>query len=524
MRNPDREEVRALAVQAGFRLDEREVDAFVELMASQIETLEEFEALSEPAPDTFPAVRAVGARASREEDPLNAVIRHVRVTGAGEGVLAGKRIGLKDLIAVAGVPMTCGSRVLQGFVPDEDSVLTRRLLEAGGEIVAMLNMDDMAFSGGGETSAFGAIRNPFDTGRTASGSSGGSAAALAYDGIDITYGTDQGGSIRLPAAWCGVLGLKPTYGLVPYTGIVPLDRAFDHVGPLATTAEDLARGLEAVAGFDPSDPRQQPGFTAGGYVDAVRRAPESFAGLRVGVLAEGFPAARPDSPPGTAETNGAVRGVIDQLAAAGARITDVSIPEHALGRQMNFVALVEGASAMLAAHGNGYHAKGRYDVALARALGPALKASGSELPPTVKLTGMLGAYMRNEHFGSLYGRAMNLAPRITDAFDRAFADVDVLVMPTATHTAHKAAPDVGLAEHVLRGWTMLANSPSTNVSGHPAISIPAAVADGLPVGVQFVAPHFADDRLISVAATWEALHGWHPLPTISPTRLTKEQR
>jgi len=170
-------------------------------------------------------------RPTPSEDPLNAIVNWCRVSAGREGLLAGKRIGLKDNMALTGVPMTLGSRLLETYVPAEDCLVAQRLLAAGAEVVAKLNMDGFAWSAGAETSDFGPILNPVDPSRTASGSSGGSAAALAYEHFDVTFGTDQAGSIRLPAAWCGVLGLKPTHSLVPYTGIVPLDPAYCDSGP-----------------------------------------------------------------------------------------------------------------------------------------------------------------------------------------------------------------------------------------------------------------------------------------------------
>ena len=173
-----------------------------------------------------------------------------------EGILSGLRLAMKDSVAIAGIPLTCGSAILQGFVPRYDATVTDRILRAGAEIVCITNMDDLAFSGGGESSWYGPTRNPFDPERSAGGSSSGAAAALWYDGIDLAVGCDQGGSIRAPASWCGVVGLKPTHSLVPYTGIAGIDATFDHCGPLARTAEGTALLLQAMAGQDPGDPRQ----------------------------------------------------------------------------------------------------------------------------------------------------------------------------------------------------------------------------------------------------------------------------
>ena len=190
------------------------------------------------------------------ENPYNAVVRRCLVKGAPNGPLAGKRIGLKDNISVAGRGDDAGFDGAQGFRPSRDATIVTRLLAAGADIVAILNMDAFAYSGAGDTSLHGPTLNPHDTARLAGGSSGGSAAALFHEDIDITFGADQGGSIRIPASWCGVVGLKPTHGLVPYTGIAGIDLTYDHVGPLARRVADVALALDAVAGKDPDDPRQ----------------------------------------------------------------------------------------------------------------------------------------------------------------------------------------------------------------------------------------------------------------------------
>jgi amidase len=510
MKKISAQDLSGLAQAAGVEISSSEYQDYMRLLEMTMGMLEQFDAIRPLPVKNVKAERDPGYRPRVEEDPFNAIIRRCSVKANIEGTLSGIRIGLKDLISVAGVPMTLGSRILEGYVPMQDAVIVDRLLRAGAEIVAMLNMENFAFSGGGETSQFGFIRNPIDPSRTAGGSSGGSAAALYYDDIDVTFGTDQGGSIRLPASWCGVLGLKPTYSLIPYTGIASLDRTFDHVGPLARSVEKLALVLDAVAGFDFSDPRQHYHVPQPDARAAVARAPDNFSGLRIGLLEEGFIKETDEAPPGTRETMDAIRNAIDLFAEAGAEVTKVSVPEHALGQIMFFVALAEGASMTMRSFGDGYHFKGRYNPDFATAIGKGLAAFGAELPASVKLIRLLGTYMSQNYFGALYGRAQNHAQSISDAYDRALAHVDVLAMPTATHYAHKHAPGVSLFEHVTRGWTMLANSPSTNISGHPALTLPVDIADGLPVGLQLIAKHFNDAKLLSVARTWEKIYKWEP--------------
>lgn len=505
-----REELQAVARRAGFSIGDAEVDEFHRLSEAMFDLLEPFDLAAPAAIPNVPASREPGRRPAAGEDPCNAVVRWCSVSARDEGRLAGKRIGLKDNVAVAGVPMTCGSRLLDGYVPETDAVIVDRILREGATIVAKLNLENLAWSGGGETSHFGAVRNPFDLARTASGSSGGSGAALFYDGIDVTFGTDQGGSIRLPAAWCGVVGLKPTHGLVPYTGIAGIDHTYDHVGPMARSVADVALALEVVAGKHDADPRQPAEVPAGGYVAAVAEAPDDLAGVRIGVLREGFGFAGPDAPEGTAETEAAVHGVVEELASLGATVREVSVPGHLTGAGMMFAALVEGMTALMVGSANGYHFRGRYAPDLATAFGRGMKAHGDELPPTVKLVSLLGTYLRETYFSALYAKAQNLAPALAGEYDRAFEEVDVLVMPTATHYAHLHLPDASISERVLRGWDMVANTAPLDVTGHPAISIPAAEADGLPVGVQLVGPQFADARLLGLARTVERALGWKP--------------
>jgi amidase len=502
-----RSELNELAREWHYSLDESELDEFHKLTEYISDITDSVDDLASPAPANVPAVRDPGREPGDGEDPYNAVVRwcSVRLDGA-EGVLSGARIGLKDSIAVAGVPLTGGSNVLRGFTPTTDSVVAERVLRAGGEIVAMLNMDYLAFSGGGDSSAYGPTLCPFDTTRTAGGSSGGSGAALYYDDIDMTVGCDQGGSIRVPAAWSGAIGLKPTHGLVPYVGIMGIDQPIDYAGPMARTAADAARLLAAIAGKHPEDPRQPPEVPVGDYVRAVSDAPDDLRGLRVGVVAEGFS----DAVGIEAETADAVRGAIERLAELGADVREVSVPEHLRGGGIAFTGFIEGMTTLMAGGGNGFHWKGRYWPELALALAAGLKAFGNEMSDQVRLTLICGAHMRKHYHGAVYAKAHNLHGWLRAGYDRALADVDVLVMPTSPGRPHTYAPDMPIAERVMRGWGVLANTAPMNITGHPTITLPAAEAGGLPVGLMAMARPFQDDRLLALASTFERRYGWAP--------------
>jgi amidase len=457
-----------------------------------------------PAP--VEAVREAGSRPSPQEDPLNAIVRRCTVRAQGcEGILSGRRIAMKDSVAIAGIPLTCGSAILQGFVPRYDATVTDRILRAGGEIVCITNMDDLAFSGGGESSWYGPTRNPFDPERSAGGSSSGSAAALWYEGIDLAVGCDQGGSIRAPASWCGLVGLKPTHSLVPYTGIAGIDQTFDHCGPMARTTAGAALLLQAIAGLDPGDPRQRD-VPEGDYVGAVEWASGDLRGLRIGVVAEGFSESVGAEP----ATCAAVRAAAERLDGLGADVQEVSFPLHLEAGGVAFAGFVEGMTALMSGGGNGFGWPGRYWEELAPAIVTGMRERADELSPQVKAVLAAGRHLRDRLGGALYARAQNLRPWLRAAYDRALADADVLLFPTTPFRAFRLDDELRTSERALRGWANLANTYPTDMSGHPAITLPLAEAEGLPVGVMLVGRRFDDARLLAIAATCERALGWAP--------------
>ena len=512
-----REELAYYAQLANWNLADSEVDEYLTMSELMFDTIDQLDEAPAPSPARVKAQRDSGRPPLPGEDPYNAVIRWCSVKARSSGKLAGKRIALKDNIAVADIPLTFGADVVQPYICEGDAVITERLLNAGAEIVAKLNMESFAWSGGGETSHFGAVLNPFDTTRTAAGSSGGSGAAVFYEGIDITIGTDQGGSIRLPASWCGSLGFKPTHSLVPYVGIGAMDGMYDHVGPYTHTVEDMALVMDVIAGKHPEDFRQDvvPKLK---HAERVESAPDDMKGITIGVLKEGFVwADLPGAPEGTRETQDAVRGTIEQFRALGATIKEVSVPGHLTGTAMMFVSLMMGNTTLLQDNGVYYHSRtNRQSPQLATALGKGLRSHGDHLPPTLKLIAMLGEYMKEHYFGAHYAKASNLQPVLRAEYDAAFAECDVMVMPAATHYAHTHLPDASISERVMRGWGMVGNTAPFNASGHPSLSMPAAEANGLPVGVMVTGPTFGDAEVLRFARIFEKNHPW--LPQRAPRR------
>jgi amidase len=481
-----------------------DADTLLELSEYLLGTLDELQGKVEPATAAAEG-RDPGRRPSAEEDPLNAIVRWCRVSSLGEGLLDGARVAVKDSMAIGAVPLSCGSRVLDGYVPGEDSVVVERLLRAGAEIVAVTNMDNFAFSGGGDTSDYGSVLNPFDRTRTAGGSSGGAAAALHYEAVDLTVGTDQGGSIRVPAAWCGVLGLKPTFGLVPYTGILGIDRTIDHAGPMARDTTGIATTLQAIAGEDPSDQRRRP-VQVEDYVKAVERAPDSMASFRLGVVTEGLDEAVGIEP----EVREAFWQGVERMREAGATITEVSVPEHVAAGAIAFAGFIEGMTSTVDGGGNGYQWTGRYSLDLPRALGRGIAESGDLLPEQVKIVLLLGRHLRRHYHGEIYAQAQSQRPRIVAGYDRALAPFDALLLPTSPTLPHRDDPAMPVVAQVQRGWGTLANTYPTDVTGHPALSIPAAEAGGLPVGLMLIGRHDGEAKLLEIARAYEARYGWLP--------------
>ncbi|MEW6635946.1 MAG: amidase family protein, partial [Actinomycetota bacterium] len=246
VRPPDTQQLREIAQRFGLHLDEQDARSFLGLIGGTLASYRRLDQLTEPAlPVRYP--RSGGRRPEPEENPLGAWYWRCSIKGADGGPLSGKRVAIKDNVCVAGIPMMNGSSTLEGYVPEFDATIVTRILDAGGEIAGKAVCEHLCFSGGSHTSDTGPVLNPHDHSRSAGGSSSGSAALVASGEVEMAIGGDQGGSIRIPASWCGIYGLKPTYGLVPYTGVFPIELTLDHTGPMAATVSDVALLLEAIA-------------------------------------------------------------------------------------------------------------------------------------------------------------------------------------------------------------------------------------------------------------------------------------
>ncbi|KMN23301.1 amidase [Pseudomonas helleri] len=501
LRRPSRSDLINISESTHVHLTEHELSVVEQMIADNLVHYDVLDQIPEVIQTNVAAIRIPGSRPTREHDPFNAIVRTCDVRSAApiEGSLSGMKIGVKDTICVAGIPTTCGSKLLYDYVPDVDAPIVSRIINAGGHITAMLNTDDFAFSGAGHTSTYGPGLNPRNAKHVAGGSSCGSAIAVATGQVDIAIGGDQGGSIRIPASWSGIVGHKPTHGLVPYSGIAGYDLTLDHIGPMAKNVESVALMLSAIAGKDEawSDPRQPDSIEKVDYTAALSG---SLRGLRIAVVEEGF-----NTPWSMPQVNEAVREAIKLLEHLGATVQSISVPEHNhVVPIWNSIATEGGIDTFF--HGlNAYGTKAWYNTRQMSAMSKAIKSNASDFSPTAKVSVMVAHYMKEQYHGVFYGRARNLARQLTAVYDEVFKRFDLVVMPTTPQTAHEVPPmpEVDRAAHISQALNMLCNTAAFNLTGHPSISVPCKDVVGLPVGLMFTGRYFDDATVLRAAHAYQ---------------------
>lgn len=505
---PSAADLRAAAEHFGFHLDD---DARQDYLAAVTHTLRSYDVVDELYDDLYdhshppqPPDR-VYRFPEPGDNPLGAWYVTAEIaSGATGGPLSGRTVAIKDNIAVAGIPMMNGSRAVEGFVPSRDATVVQRLLGAGAIIAGKSVCEDLCCSGSSFTAASGPVRNPWDPTRETGGSSSGSAALVAADDVELALGGDQGGSVRIPAALCGIVGLKPTYGLVPYTGAFPIERTIDHLGPMTRTVADAALLLTVLAGPDDHDPRQPATITPLDYRSALTG---DVTGLRVGILTEGFGWAS-----SRAEVDELVRSAAQRFTEIGCTVGEISVPLHRRAIHVFNVIITDGATyQMLEGNGYGLGVSGLYDPELMAHFARQRVVNADQFASTIKATALCGHYSRNTLGGASYAKAGNLVPHLRIAYDRALDRYDVLVMPTVPGTANplpEGSPrDVGLLPHT---FGKALNTAPMDITGHPAISVPAGLVDGLPAGMMIVGKRFDDAIVLRVAAAFELLCGGFP--------------
>lgn len=411
------------------------------------------------------------------------------------GPLTGIPYASKDIFCTRGVKTSCGSRMLDNFVAPYDATVVERLADAGMVMLGKTNMDEFAMGSSNESSWYGPVANPWDRDRVPGGSSGGSAAAVAAGLAPIATGTDTGGSIRQPAAFCGITGLKPTYGRVSRYGMIAFASSLDQGGPMGLTAEDCALLLNGMAGFDPRDSTSAERADE----DFTRALNQSVVGLKLGLPAEYFDAAL------TPGIRAALDSAFAELTSAGAQLVPVSLPNTSLAIPAYYVIAPAECSSNLSRYDGvrfGYRCADPADLEdLYR------RSRGEAFGAEVKRRILVGTYaLSSGYYDAYYQKAQRVRRLIAQDFVRAFETVDFILGPTTPTTAYRRG------EHNQDPVTMYLGdiyTTAVNLAGLPAASIPAGSVDGLPVGMQIIGRHFDEARLLALAHAYQTRTDWH---------------
>ena len=489
---PDSAELKRLAADLNLTLDDNKAKKLLEYMqplAAGYEYIDQCE-------DELPVSAYQGRDyyyPRADENPFGAWLLKCRIKGAPSGPLLGRKVAVKDNIFVADLPLTNGSDVMADFVADFDATVVDRLLNAGAEIAGKSACEYMCLSGGSATSAAGIVQNPRKPGYSTGGSSSGSAALVAAGEVDMALGTDQGGSVRIPASWTGVVGMKATRGVVPFSGGVPIEASIEYIGPLTSTVADNALYLEVMAdngeGASPD------------YTGSLEQAP---AGLKIAVIKEGF-----GWPSSAVEVDQCVKSAASQFATLGATVEEISIPEHLTGPAIWGAVVTDGLWQTMKLNGVGFNHEDIYSPALFEAMGN-WTSRISDMPINAALILLLGRYLE-KYDGRYYARAKNLVRNLRASYDKPLRDYDLLLMPTLVDTATENPKSLQHASddeilHTAFGNTL--NTCQFNATGHPAISIPCGQVDGLPVGLMLVGRHHAEKTIYRAAHAFEQSVDW----------------
>lgn len=461
--------------------------AYIEPMSGSYEYLES-------QPDELPPIQCPDRPyrfPDENENTLGAWYVKASIKARDSGPLHGKKIVVKDNIFVANIPMMVGSAVLEGFIPDYDATVVSRMLDAGAEIVGKSVCECFCVAGGSCTAATGPVGNPHNPACSTGGSSSGSAALVVAGEVDMALGTDQGGSVRIPASWTGAYGMKATRDVVPYTGGMNMETSIDYIGPITTSVSDNALLLDVLAGTG----------------DYGAKLGQSIKGLKIAVVTEGF--GHPLSGP---EVDECVRSAAERFGPLGANISEVSIPEHLAGTAIWGGVVSDGYWQTFKLNGLGYNYEGVYSPALHKAL-QNWTEKYSELPVTAKMLLLFGKYLE-KYNGYYYAKSKNLVRRLQAAYDRVLADHDLLLMPT---TVQKSSPNPDLSDLnstdavMAQSFGNTLNTCQFNATGHPSMSIPCGMRDGLPIGLMLTGRAFSEQTIYQAAHAFEQSCNWTQL-------------
>jgi amidase len=502
VQRPTHAQMKEIVAELGMHMSDARIQEFLDIMQGTLDAYDVVDSL----PDYLPPVlypRTSGYRPTPEENPMNAWYVKTEIRGAPRGPLHGRTVALKDNVCLAGVPMMNGASTLKGYTPDIDATLVTRLLDAGATIVGKAHCEYFCLSGSSHTNATGPVHNPHKHGYSAGGSSSGSGALVGKGEVDMAIGGDQGGSIRMPASFCGVYGMKPTHGLVPYTGVMPIETTIDHVGPMTANVMDNALMLEVIAGADGLDPRQYDVVTDR-YTAHVSRG---VSGMRIAVVKEGF-----GQKGAEADVEQKVLAAAEMFRKLGASVDEVSIPWHKLGTAIWTPIALEGLqNQMMNGNGMGTGWKGLYTTSLLD-YHSNWRTRADELSETLKISMLVGQYHLKHTRGHYYAKAQNLARQLKAEYDKVFASYDILLMPTTPMKATKLPPpDCPLPQWIEHAFEILPNTAPFDVSGHPSMSVPCGMSQGLPVGLMLTGRRYEEGTIYRAAGAFEQAGDWRKM-------------
>ncbi len=486
-----------LSSDLGLSLSNSDLQICSEFMGQMAESFERLEAISGPTLHK-PVRGKIGRPPNEEENPYGAWSWLGKIGPTSSGLLDGFDVGIKDAICVAGMPTQNGSKLLSDFIPEFDATVVTRILEAGGTIVGKTACENLSFSGHSHTSKV-PVQNPSALGFSSGGSSSGNAAAIACGDIELAIGCDQGGSVRIPASWSGIVGLKPTHGLVPYTGAFAMDATIDHCGPMANSVEGVARLLTVISGPDGLDSRQRNlEFNRENYLSTIneKRKPK-----RVAYVKQGFN--RPESEKDSDES---VHYALNQFKKCGVEVEELDLPEHYFSLDVWSAIVICGTSELmfknngLASFDEGFTSPELLEV----------MSRWRENPKDISVTALpallMGSYMTEAYNGFHYSKAQSLLKKMRAAYNKALESYDALLMPTIPFTATAMPENTSCLRSTIElALPMVGNTAPFNATGHPAISIPCGKVQGRPVGLMLVGKHFCEANLLSNAYFFESL-------------------
>jgi amidase len=495
---PSTESITAAAQQLGISLTPEETKVFARYGAELAFAYHRVDALEEYLPAPNPVARAF-MRPQPEANQYGAWSVKSSIKRDVSGKLSGKRIAIKDTVAVAGLPMNDGTDFLS-HVPTFDATIVDRILAAGGEIAGKAVCEFLSFSSGSHTAVSGPVENPIKRGYSTGGSSSGSAALVAAGIVDMAIAGDQAGSIRIPASQCGLYGMKPTFGRVPYTGAVSSEFVIDHLGPITANVADNALLLECIAGADSFDPRTAGTPPPEDFLAAMRRAGE---GLSIALVTEGF-----GHRGSMTEVDATVRNAVHRFERQGIKIDKIQLPWHRDGLAIWLVFAMEGYFSNLM-RGNGFG--GNQDGLQWTGLNDGIarwRDHADSLPANLKFGILMGEDASQRYRRHYTVKAMNLVRRLRQAYDQALTKYDLLLMPTTPAKARPLPSETSPATVMDLAFENIDNTCPFNLTHHPALTVPCGIADGCPIGMMLVGKPFAEATIYRAAYAFEQSIDW----------------